>query len=409
MDRVYPEIYVQADTAPNQTKTLSKLAYLTLLPPFIFAWAWATEGLISPPVTIPAVIGAFIAFLGCAAIAAGYRGLKRKGEDVPVIRKIFPHPIFTGICLITGGGAIFFKSSTALWMITPMVCLGFAAITLGQLSGGPTTPYIIPMPGEAAPRGRSRIFAYTCLLLPWMVLYEAVIFIGAPPDVFLTHFAFEESLSVVEWTELIYASPYVLVCLVPLLAKTRNQLRIFSRNGLLTMAVVFPFYLLVPLVSPHRMFTAETAMGKLLKAERLLDGAGAAFPSYHVLWALIAAEALIAIYPAWTWVLRAWPVMVAISCVTTGSHGILDVLVSFATYEAVKRIPASWYAQKPLNIIWSAAILAAVLRLSVIGADLRLVVGIGLMTAAAGLVANKHWRSGSVLALAGIAATIIKV
>ena len=304
-----------------QPKSLSRAVYVLLLPPLLFLWAWAARDLISAPVKFPPLVGAAIGVIGFGFMLGGVHALWAHGRGLPVyiarpinyvdqaIYRIVPHPIYAGVALICGGVAIFLQSSSGLWLVTPMVSLAFAALVLGQerhelrerFGVRTAIHFIIPTPGSQPPRGRSRIFAYTCLLVPWMFLYEAVVMLGEPRDVIRTHFLFENSFPVIEWTELIYVTPYLITCLVPLLVRTRDQMRLFMQRGLVTMGAVYPLYLAVPLVSPHRAFTPQTWLGKLLTAERKLDGSGAAFPSYHVLWSLIAPDVLIELWPRGKW------------------------------------------------------------------------------------------------------------
>ena len=421
------EISIIAESPTVQAKSLSRVVYVWLFPALLLYWAWTTRDLVSPPVKVPPMVGAAIALIGLGFIIAGVHALWAHGRGLPIyiappanyvdqaIYRIVPHPIYAGVTLLCGGSAIFLHSSSGLWLVTPMVALAFAALVLGherhelreRFGVRTAIHFVIPPPGLQPPRGRSRIFAYTCMLLPWMFLYEAVVMLGEPPDVIRTHFLFENSFPVIEWTELIYATPYVLTCLIPLVVKTRDQLRMFMRRGLVTMGAVYPFYLAMPLVSPHRAFTPETALGRLLTAERKLDGSGAAFPSYHVLWSLIAADVLVEIWPRWKWLWRLWPVMVGVSCITTGSHGIVDVLAAFAAYWLIKKIPPSWAGRKPLILIWSCIVATAVMRLFMIGADIRLVAGVGLMLAGAGVFIDRKSLAGCALAAAGIAATML--
>ncbi len=58
------------------------------------------------------------------------------------------------------------------------------------------------------------------------------------------------------------------------------------------MVIVFPLYLALPLIAPPRAFSATGRLAELLRLDRSVDGAAAAFPSYHVIWAFLAAEAL---------------------------------------------------------------------------------------------------------------------
>ena len=110
------------------------------------------------------------------------------------------------------------------------------------------------------------------------------------------------------------------------------------------MALIFPLYLLLPFYVPPRGFHPTTMFAPLLLWERTPASGIAAFPSFHVVWAFIAASTLGEVsrwkkYFWWT-----WAVLVAISCVTTGMHSIADVLAGIAAYAAVVRMPAIWRA-----------------------------------------------------------------
>ena len=193
-----------------QPKSLSRAVYLFLLTPLLFLWALAARDLISAPVKFPPLVGAAIGAIGLGFMLGGIHALWAHGRGLPVyiaplnyvdqaIYKIVPHPIYAGMALLCGGLAIFLESSSGLWLVTPMVSLAFAALVLGRerhelrerFGNRTAIHFIIPPPGLQRPRGRSRIFAYTCMLLPWMFLYEAVVMLGEPPDVILTHFPFE--------------------------------------------------------------------------------------------------------------------------------------------------------------------------------------------------------------------------
>ncbi|MBI5084105.1 MAG: phosphatase PAP2 family protein, partial [Acidobacteria bacterium] len=155
---------------------------------------------------------------------------------------------------------------------------------------------------------------------------------------------FESRLPVLEWTELIYASTYLLTALVPWIARTKSDLRTFCVRALWAMVVAFPLYLVVPLVAPPRPFTATTLPGRLLAWERTLDGPGGAFPSFHVVWALLAAEVFARRWPRLRWLCYAWAALIAASCVTTGQHPIVDVLGGAALALLVARGAMLWDA-----------------------------------------------------------------
>ncbi len=143
------------------------------------------------------------------------------------------------------------------------------------------------------------------------------------------------------WTQILYDSVYVMVLLIPLIVRTRHDLRLFSGRALIAMMIVFPFYLAVPLIAPPRPFAASGLLGEWLNLDRGHDSAAAAFPSYHVVWAFIAAEAL-AHTPWQKRLWRSWAVLVSASCVTTGMHALVDVIAGFLVAAAVIRMDRVW-------------------------------------------------------------------
>jgi len=63
-----------------------------------------------------------------------------------------------------------------------------------------------------------------------------------------TYLPFENRLPVMEQTEIIYASTYLVMLLTPLLVVSGRALRRFALRGLLAMALIFPLYLLLPVL-----------------------------------------------------------------------------------------------------------------------------------------------------------------
>jgi membrane-associated phospholipid phosphatase len=186
-----------------------------------------------------------------------------------------------------------------------------------------------------------RIRCYLTVLSPWFFIYEAFVVIGIPPDAKIAFLTLENHLPVLPWTGIFYVSVYVMVLLVPLIMRTRHDLRLFSTRALISMVTVFPLYLAVPLIAPPRAFAATGPLAEWLRLERSMDGAAAAFPSYHVIWAFLAAEALGR--SAWqkrVW--RTWAVLVSVSCVTTGMHAMVDVIAGVLVSFAIIRFDSVW-------------------------------------------------------------------
>jgi protein-S-isoprenylcysteine O-methyltransferase Ste14/membrane-associated phospholipid phosphatase len=347
-------------------KVLYGAAFLLLVPAALAAWAATTAHLvhIQPAASLP--LGVLIAVSGSLLMVAGMAALWIQGGGLPmnayppprfVARGVYgmmPHPIYTGFTAVCVGISIAAGSASGLYLVSPLVAVGCAALVLGyerhdleQRFGDPPAR-LLPRSGDGGPTASDRLRCHGFVLLPWVVLYEAVVRLGAPTDAVSGLLAFERLWPVLEWSEAIYASAYVVTALAPLVARTRRDLRTFAVRGLGTMAVGFPLYLVIPLIAPPRPFVAQTALGRLLAWERALDGPEAAFPSFHVIWAVLAAEVFTKRWPALRWTWRGWAVLVAASCVTTGQHGIVDVLGGFATVALVWRADLLWRAIRSL-------------------------------------------------------------
>jgi hypothetical protein len=99
---------------------------------------------------------------------------------------------------------------------------------------------LLPPDDRSQPTPLERSRCYLTVLLPWFVLYEGVIALGIPVDAKLAYFPVESRLRVWPWTEILYGSVYVVVVLVPLIARTRQTLRWFSSRALLSMVIASP-------------------------------------------------------------------------------------------------------------------------------------------------------------------------
>jgi prolipoprotein diacylglyceryltransferase/protein-S-isoprenylcysteine O-methyltransferase Ste14 len=343
-------------------KWLYGVAFAFLLPIALAAWAAATADIVHVRVAASLAVGLPILAVGATLLIFGMAHIRIYGGGLPMnaypppryvsqgVYRLLPHPIYTGFTMLCAGVSIAMGSASGLWLVTPIVATGCAALVLGyerhDLSErfGCVPRAVLPGAGPLAPAFAERLACYGFVLLPWLVLYEATIALGTPPDAVSGALAFERRLPVLEWTEAFYASAYILTALAPLAAKSRGDLRSFSVRGLAAMAIAFPLYWVIPLTAPPRPFAPHTALGRLLAWERTVDSPVAAFPSFHVIWAVLAAEVFARRWPRLAWVWRGWAVLVAAGCVTTGQHPVVDVLGGFAAIGLAASATALWQA-----------------------------------------------------------------
>lgn len=341
-------------------KVLYGAVFVLLLPIALAEWAMATAKIVRLPAINSMPFGLGAASLGTILLLLGMAHLWIYGGGLPmnaypppryVAQGVFrwlPHPIYTGFSILCAGVSIAVGSASGLWLVSPIVALGCAALVLGyerhdlRQRFGAVPVRLLPEAGDSAPTGADRFACYMFVLLPWLVLYEAVVAMGIPSDAMSGVMPFEQRLPVIEWSEIFYASTYVLTVVTPLFARTRSDLRAFSVRGLGATLVAFPVFLTIPIIVPARSFTPHTIPGHVLVWERTLDSPAAAFPSFQVIWTVLAAEVFARRWPRLSWLFYGWALLVAASCVTTGQNSLVDVLGGAATVGLVTHGPSLW-------------------------------------------------------------------
>lgn len=348
--------------------TVGKLAYgmlfVAVLPVVLLWWAVATTPVVPLP-TIPYPWGGWVLLAGgLALIAAGMVALVRYGRGLPMnaypppvyvtsgIYRFTLHPIYVGFALCCFGTAIALESPSGLWLVSPMVTLAMAGLVLGyerhdlrQRFGAAATRrnlFSLPPDSPNRPTGWHRASLYVLVFIPWSAAFEAVYRLGIPPDAVIGYLPFERGWPVLEWTEVIYGSVYVFVLSAPLLVQTQRDLRRIAVLGLIATASITLVYLTIPVVAPPRPFEPRTFLGDLLMVERAMSHTVAAFPSFHVVWSLIAAEAWATRSPAWGAVGWTWAALITASCITTGMHALADIAAAVLAFALLREYRRIW-------------------------------------------------------------------
>ncbi len=340
-------------------KTLYGIVFVVALPLALTAWAYGLRNVVHAHAVRQPIVGVVISLLGLALVTSGMLSLWRTGGGLPMnayppprlvtqgVYALLPHPIYVGFVLVCAGISIFSGSASGVWLVTPIVALACAALVFGyespdlnQRFGRDARRHFLPDDNETAPTPTDRVRAYLLVLIPWIFIYELFVALGPPSDAVSTYFPFERHIPVWQWTEIIYFSTYLVVGLAPLFLQTARALRRFILNGWLSIAFVFPLYWLLPFIAAPRGFVASSTWGRLLQFERLADSSAASFPSFHVIWACIAAGALSSRRNRMVWYV--WALLVCASCISTGSHSILDIAAGFATVIGIFHAERIW-------------------------------------------------------------------
>lgn len=344
----------------------ARLAYSALftvaLPALLVAWAMRLDTLLALPAYGALAPGVLVAAAGLTLMALATRDLWVYGHGLPAspfpperlvtrgVYGILPHPVYVGAVLVAFGVSFATRSASGLWIVSPVLVLSAAAFVIGfeddstrrRYGALPSALLRLPADSDAPPTAIERTAVYLLVFLPWLVLYMGIEFLGVPPDARSTYFAWDWSLPVLPWTEVIYVATYPFVFLAPLAAARTHDLRRFALGGLWATAIIIPFYLLFPLVAEAKPVLGEGVWQVLMTAERRYDQPVTAFPAFHVVWSCLAAPLYATRWPRWKWFWWALVGALAVSCVTTGMHAVADVVGGFAAYALVARREAAW-------------------------------------------------------------------
>ncbi|MEI9953707.1 MAG: prolipoprotein diacylglyceryl transferase family protein [Pseudomonadota bacterium] len=337
--------------------------FVVVLPLLLVLWARGTREVVKLRLPAAANLGAGLAVLGLLLMSWAMLSLKRFGNGLPM--NAYPpvkfvergpyafvaHPIYVAAVLLCAGVSWFFESASGLWLVTPVLAAAALALVLGYEAHDLSARFgadrkrawlsLVPA-GDASPTCAEQASAFVSCVLGWLIAYEIIAFSGPASGGFPLTLPNEATWPVIEWAEPAYFSTYLAVAALPFVPRSRRGLRQFQVRALWSMLLLFPLFLFLPVVAPPRNFVAMGFWGDLLSLERSLDTSGNAFPSFHVVWALIGAQTLGERWPHWRRLAWLWALLVATSCVATGMHSVLDVVAGLAMGALVVRLDVAW-------------------------------------------------------------------
>ena len=329
------------------------LLFVAIIPFLLILWAKYTGKIIKLPLPGNLLFGYIILIAGALFVLSGMWYLWKFGYGLPMnafppkkfvkngIYAFTKHPIYFGAVMISFGLSIVAKSASGFWLVSPLFTLMMVAYVVGfenertQIIFGMQNykPFLsLPDTSGDSPSFIERISSYFLVFIPWLLSYEAFIYIGAPNDAISTTLPFEENWPIWEFSEIFYSFIYLFVLLVPLIIKTREQLKCFIIDAWFATIIVGIIYLVLPFIVRQRVFIPQSFLGHLILFERSVDGVTGALPSFHVIWAFLSARYFSRSFVRYRWIWYFLAVLISVSCITTGSHSLLDVVAGLCMF-----------------------------------------------------------------------------
>ncbi|MBI5767025.1 MAG: prolipoprotein diacylglyceryl transferase [Verrucomicrobia bacterium] len=349
---------------PSLGKVLYGSVFCLGVPALLALWTARLDAkLAGLPVVRSAPIGGAIAAAGVALMLRAMWDLWRRGGGLPMnafppprlvatgAYRLVPHPIYAGFGLVVAGVMLAIGSAAGLWIVVPVTALAMVALVVGyerialdrRFGPSATGAWLARPPANAeVPAWSQRLGTGVLAYAPWLLAYEACVLLFRHPagPVFDTMLPFERAWPVWEWTAVIYLGAYLWCGLAPFVADSQAALRRFAGTALWGTGLIGWCLLALPCIATPRPVDPAGVLGRLLALDREFDSIACAFPSFHVFWAFAAADLWRARLGAMA--SRSIALAVAASCITTGTHSLLDVLAGWLAYVSVSQRWAVW-------------------------------------------------------------------
>jgi len=343
-------------------KILYGALFIVVLPILLIMWAKRMDSYIGFPVPDIPEISYLLLVAGCCLLFGGWVTLIIYGRGLPMnafppmqlvdrgVYHLMPHPIYTGFCVIVLSVSLLLQSPSGVWVVFPTMCLCCIALVFGYEKqsiedrfGNIKIESILKLPNKKdAPATALDYFrVYALVLLPWLLSYEIVQYVEQSVNALTLNFSFEKNIPVIEWTEVIYISIYPAVLLFPVFIRKKDELRNFSQFVLISILVCTYIYVILTVAAVPREFEEKTFFGYLINLERRFDKPVCSFPSFHVIWAFICAK-FFGKNKIFKIGLYLWAIAVSISCITTGAHTILDVVMGIIVFYLISERVTIW-------------------------------------------------------------------
>jgi protein-S-isoprenylcysteine O-methyltransferase Ste14 len=315
-----------------------------LLPYLLFLWAksmsvdlplgeWYFQGLLLM------VTGVLLMLISMYYLWTHGKGLPMNAYPTKIFvssgpYSIFKHPIYVGFCICCFGISAWAGSSEGFYVVSPVVVLFCIALVMGY-----EAPALQKRFSSLEEKNRKtginlwgRISMILPLFLTWLILYEILIHWGISPESFNTVSSWEANWPVIEELEIIYILIYPVTVLVPLLITDKKLFNQYKHTATCAIFVGFFIQWMIPNFAKPRSFEPTSWLGDLIMWERTMDSPSAALPSFHVLWACISAFGISLNYPKLKQLGWLFAVLISISCIGVGVHGLIDVITAWLVF-----------------------------------------------------------------------------
>lgn len=266
-------------------KFLYGFVFVAALPVLLVIWSGLTEPIIKLPVPVNSIIGVAFLTAGLLLILSGFWYIWKEGHGLPMnafppekfvkngIYAFLRHPIYTGAVLMSFGVSAAAQYASGFWLVSPLFTLLIVAYVSGfenertMAVFGPQDyrPYIsVPEDSDEMPFKSDRISTCIFTYFPILIIYGLFKFAGVPGDSVLINLSLEKSWPAQELPAMLYLFEFIPLLIVPIVVKTKQQLRNFIKDILFGLLIIGLTYFVFPLNVDRNDFIPHTFSGNLI-------------------------------------------------------------------------------------------------------------------------------------------------
>jgi len=250
-------------------KVLYGSFFVVILPAMLICWAFVLDRSIDWPVPSLPILAAGCIILGLVCMLKGMLDLTRLGHGLPMnayppqtfvtkgIYSLFSHPIYLGAVFLSGGTALLFRSSSGLYIITPILALltlslvyGYEREDMEKRFGKVIHQYrpLFSLPVSSENKASWLKKGVLCLriFLPWVLVGYFVDYARCTRSCTGAFLGLLTTQPWHNWWCIIWIIPYLYLVIVLLMARTEKSVLQKAIAGTLATVVGMYVYIVLP-------------------------------------------------------------------------------------------------------------------------------------------------------------------
>ena len=243
--------------------------FVLLLPAMLLCWAFVLDQFIVWPVPSLPILAAVNIILGLVCLLKGMLDLTRFGHGLPMnayppqtfvtqgMYAWFSHPMYLGAVLLSAGTALWFRSSSGLYIITPVLALmslslvyGYEREDMEKRFGSVIHTYrplfSLPLSSENKTQWKKKVAMCLRIFLPWALIGYFVDYARCTRTCNGAFMGLLTTLPWHNWLSIVWVIPYLFLFVMLLVARTEKNLLQKAIAGTLATVVGMYVYIILP-------------------------------------------------------------------------------------------------------------------------------------------------------------------